>query len=184
MPISVVLVLAGCSDKSDSAAAEAEVGLIQLVDPLDEPEHYCFDVTGRGETLQLDSPAQAHTCKDLQVDDEWDDQWFRMNAPVLGMISVEEHARCVEAAGAVGGSELVFEDCDTTEALQSWDLTKDGRISPADTPALCWAVAEGKTGEPAGGVSHVRRDMTLETCTSVDAIYATWAVPGGSLGSL
>jgi hypothetical protein len=202
MPISVMLALAACSDdKSDSApVAEAdadtdadadsdtdtdpndEVGFIELVDPLDEPEHYCFDVVGQGKTLQLDSAAQVHTCKDPKVN-EWDDQWFRMNTPEVGMISLEKHARCVEAAGTAEGSEILFEDCDATEALQSWTATKDGRIGLADTPTLCWAVTEGKTGEPAGGVSNLHRGVALETCASVDAIYATWAVPGGSLGS-
>ncbi len=183
--------LAGCSDESDSAPTgeadadtdadtDGDAGFIQLVDPLDEPEQYCFDVPGQGETIQLDNPAQAHTCKDPKVND-WDDQWFRMDTPDVGMVSLEKHTRCVEAAGVSEGSELRFEDCDTTETLQVWKLT-DGRVSLADTPTLCWAVTEGKTGEPAGGVSNLRRDVTLQTCASVDAIYATWALPGGSLG--
>jgi hypothetical protein len=186
MRISVMLAvpllpLAGCSDDSAPVAGD-EVGFIQLVDPLDEPEHYCFDVSGQGETLQLDDPAQAHTCKDPEVD-EWDDQWFRMNSPEVGMITLEEHDRCVQAAGTVGGSEILFEDCDPSEALQWWELTTPGLVCWAETPRLCWAVRGGKRGEPGGGDSNLRRDVTLETCTSVDAIYATWAVPGGSLGS-
>jgi hypothetical protein len=171
------------TDSDTDPEPNTEVGLVQLVDPLDEPEYYCFDVTGQGKTIQLDSPAQAHTCKDPKVN-PYDDQWFRMNTPALGMIRLEKHARCVEATGASEGSELLFVDCDTTEALQSWQFTKEGRISLADTPTLCWAVTEGKEGEPTGGPSHLRRDLTLEPCASVDASYATWAVPGGSLGSL
>ena len=176
-----VVLPAGCSDESDSAPV-GEAGFIVLVDPLDEPEQYCFDVPGQGETLQLDNPAQAHTCKDPKVN-EWDDQWFRMDTPEVGMISLDQHARCVEASGASEGSEILFDDCDTMETLQSWHPTNDGRVSLADTPTLCWAVTEGTTGEPAGGASNLRRDVTLQTCASVDAIYATWAVPGGSLGS-
>lgn len=43
--------------------------LIQLVDPLDEPEFYCVDVPGFQDNLRTDRPLQAHTCKPGAADE-------------------------------------------------------------------------------------------------------------------
>ena len=38
-------------------------GLIQLIDPLDEPQFYCVDVPGFQNRVNLDAPLMAHTRK-------------------------------------------------------------------------------------------------------------------------
>lgn len=148
---------------------------VRLTDPLDEPEFYCADVPGHAKTIQLDAAMQAHTCKDTADDD----QEFRTNYPVVGQIYLEDYALCVEAGAATAGSQLFTVDCDGDEALQQWKDLLGGKIALADSE-LCWAVSAGK-GEVAGGVSNLKRDLTLESCSG-DGSLLEWTMAGGSVG--
>jgi len=66
-----------------SSELASTAGLIQLQNPLDEPEFYCVDVPGAGLSLNLQSALQAHTCKLTAAEDEtftfnypsWDCHW-------------------------------------------------------------------------------------------------------------
>ena len=44
-------------------------GLIQLIDPLDEPQFYCVDVPGFRSRVNLDAPLMAHTCEPGAADE-------------------------------------------------------------------------------------------------------------------
>ncbi len=46
-----------------SASALGAPALLRTVAPLDEPRGYCVDIAGFRESLRLDDPLQAHTCK-------------------------------------------------------------------------------------------------------------------------
>ena len=39
------------------------MGLLRTAQALDEARGYCLDIAGFGESLRLDDPLQAHTCK-------------------------------------------------------------------------------------------------------------------------
>ena len=51
--------------------------MIQLRDPLDEPEYYCVDVPGFGRSLNLEGALTAHTCKPNA-----DDELFIYRSPI------------------------------------------------------------------------------------------------------
>ncbi|MCY4583893.1 MAG: RICIN domain-containing protein [Chloroflexi bacterium] len=142
--------------------------LVMLADPLDEPEFYCVDVAGFGANLNVNAPLQAHTCKPGA-----DDEMFAFNRPAEGQIYLVEHDRCIQADGA----SLYVRPC-SESPLQRFAYGGDGTLSTGDG-GLCLAVAGGD-GEPAGGRSHVRRDLLLLPCNEVAPALSQWVFPGPS----
>ena len=148
--------------------AQAE-GLVELVDPLDEPERYCVDVPGWGNRLNLNAALMAHTCKPGAAD-----ELFTINQPAAGQLYMRAYDRCVVAESDRAGAEVFLKPCDSS-ALQRFSFESDGRIRLA-TGSVCLVVAKG-AGEPTGGPSHLRRDLTLESCESVEASRSRWKLP-------
>jgi hypothetical protein len=150
------------------AAAETLVQ-VRLVDPLDEPEFYCLDLSGWGEHLKLDDPLQAHTCKTRGGDDQ-------MFAIKDGKILVGETDRCLQVAvssgKALAGSALLARTC-SDSAMQAFTFEEDGRISVTGSD-LC--VAAGDESTDASGPSHVWRVLSVERCDSVATELMTWQV--------
>ncbi len=139
-----------------------------LADPLDEPEFYCVDVAGFGASLGLDRPLQAHTCKPGA-----DDEMFAFNRPSEGQLYLVEHDRCMEA----DGTSLYVRPC-SGSPLQRFAYGDDGTLRSADGD-VCLAVAGGD-GEPAGGRSHVRRDLLMRPCSEAEPALSQWLFPGPS----
>ncbi len=159
------------SGESD-APADAVSGLIELDDPLDEPELYCIDVAGFGESIDLESALRAHTCTGNE------DQVFTVNAPGEGQISLDAFDRCIEAEDPTEGAQLLVESCSDT-SLQRFTYTDAHEIRLSEASDLCLAVAD-EPGEPTGGPSHVVRDLALESCDQTDASLARWT-PGSEI---
>ncbi len=164
------------TDKSPSGQALSELastaGLIQLQDPLDEPEYYCVDVPGAGLSLNLQGALQAHTCKLSAAEDET----FTFNYPSVGQIYMEAYQLCVEADSVAAGAELRLQEC--TDQPRQRFVYKGGQIRLRDAGAetLCLAIAQG-AGTPTGGPSHLRRDLRLRPCGEVEAALSEWEIP-------
>ena len=146
--------------------------LVQLINPLDEPEFYCVDVPGFGSSLRLDAALMAHTCKPGA-----DDEIFAVNRPGPGQLSMPAYDLCMEADGTESPAELLLRAC-SDSAMQRFELDEDGALTLAGT-GLCLAVAPGE-GEPTGGPSHVRRDLTLLDCGEAEPTLRQWSLPGPS----
>jgi hypothetical protein len=160
-PDSPVLLLTGGGDVAT---------LLQLIDPLDEPDFYCVDVPGFGAGLDLAAALSAHTCKPGA-----DDEMFRPGEPLAGNLQMPAYRLCLEAAAAAPGSELFLMEC-SDSALQQFSLAGNGALRLAETP-LCLTIAPG-AGEPTGGPSHLRRDLALEDCGAAPANRRSWQMPG------
>ncbi len=139
-----------------------------LRDPLDEPEFYCVDVAGFGNNLNLNSPLQAHTCKPGA-----DDELFIFNHPTPGQFYMDAYAVCLEAAEG-----LLYVRACSESPNQRFVLSDDGAIRLGDSD-LCLAVKSGD-GQPAGGRSHVRRDLLLQSCADAEQSLTRWSLPGPS----
>ena len=146
--------------------------LIQLIDLLDEPESYCVDVRGFGSSLDTERSLQAHTCKPGA-----DDELFLFDRPGEGQISMPAYDLCMES-----GEESVYVRACTDSPAQRFEAGEDGTLRTGDG-ALCLAVAPGD-GEPAGGQSHLRRDLLLVDCTEGQRHLARWKMPGNSPSAL
>ena len=144
-------------------------GLIQLVDPLDEPESYCVDVPGWGNRLNLNAALMAHTCKPGAAD-----ELFTINHPSDGQLYMRAYDRCAAAESDRAGSEVFLKPCESSP-LQRFSFESDGRIRLA-SGSVCLVVAGG-SGQPTGGPSHLRRDLTLELCESVEELRSKWKLP-------
>ena len=180
----VVLLFAavsGAAQTTQDGGAEPEEPpsptLIQLVDPLDEPEFYCVDVPGFRASLNLEGALTAHTCKPAA-----DDELFTVGHPLAGNLYMPAYDRCVEADGAADGAELYLKAC-ADEPRQRFILTDDDQLrldaaegSAAET-AYCLAVEPGE-GQPTGGPSHLRRDLLLTRCADADPGLTRWSFPG------
>ena len=145
---------------------------IQLTDPLDEPEYYCWDVPGAGPNVLLQSALHVHTCKPLTAAA---DELFTINHPSQGQIYMPAYDLCVEAEGAQNGSSLRLEPC-SDSPLQLFtvdhDVIRQGGVGQG---GLCLAVAPGP-GIPTGGPSHLRKGLTLEDCQAIEHALNRWSV--------
>ena len=144
--------------------------LVMLADPLDEPEFYCVDVAGFGASLNVNGPLQAHTCKPGA-----DDEMFAFNRPSEGQLYLVEHNRCIEA----DGTSLYVRPC--SESPMQRFTYGDGTLR-LDGDGTCLAVAGGG-GEPAGGRSHVRRDLLMQPCLEAEPAMSQWVFPGPNPGA-
>jgi triacylglycerol lipase len=156
VPVIAVALLAGLP-----APGYADAGLLRTIQALDEPRGYCLDIRGEGESLRLDQPLQAHTCK---YGATLDDQRFERTAD--GAVRATAYNRCLAAASLAPGAQLVLQAC-STGATQRWSMAW-GRLSPTSRADLCVTIA-GDKGEPAGTpvlISPVyhRRDAVLDRC--------------------
>ena len=142
--------------------------LIKLVDPLDEPEFYCVDVVGHRTGVRLDRALQAHTCKP-----GFEDELFVFHTPDAGQLYMRAYDLCLEAR-----DNLVYLEPCSGSAMQRFDFGDDGTLRPAGTD-VCLAVEAG-SGQQAGGVSHVRRDLLFTPCDTVGAGVSRWVMPGPS----
>ena len=142
--------------------------LIKLADPLDEPEFYCVDVVGHRSGVRLDRALHAHTCKPGA-----EDELFVFDTPDAGQLYMRAYDLCLEAR-----DNLVYLEPCPGSAMQRFDFGEDGTLRPEGTD-LCLAVEAG-SGQQAGGVSHVRRDLLLVPCNSVEASLSRWTMPGPS----
>ena len=142
--------------------------LVMLEDPLDEPEFYCVDVAGFGANLNVNSPLQAHTCKPGA-----DDEMFAFDTPSQGKLYLFGHDLCPEADGGSVYVRLCSES-----PLQRFVYGEDKTIR-VEGEDVCLAV-EGGDGQPAGGRSHLRRDLLLASCADVEPSLSQWVFPGRS----
>ena len=130
-----------------------------LKDPLDEPKFYCVGVAGFGASLNISSSLQAHTCKPGA-----DDEMFAFNTPSQGKLYLVEHDRCLEA----DGGSVYVRSC-SESPLQRFAYGEDMTIR-----------VEGEDGQPAGGRSHLRRDLLLDSCAEVEPSLSRLVFPGPS----
>ena len=100
---------------------------------------------------------------------------FSRDHPTEGQFYMEAYALCVEAEGAQTGSSLHLHPC-SDSPLQLFALYKDLiRLGDGTQSGLCLAVAPG-SGIPTGGPSHLRRELTLEVCETIDPTLTGWSV--------
>ncbi len=143
---------------------------IQLTDPLDEPQFYCLDVPGSGTAVRLQAALQAHTCKQIETAE---DELFAFDFPNDGQIYMEEYDVCVEADAPVAGSELFFRPC-SDSPNQIFTVDEDIIfLGDGIQDGLCVSVEPGP-GIATGGPSHLRRDVTLESCDSIAPSISRW----------
>ena len=152
--------------------AQAKPTLVQLADPLDEPEFYCVDVPGFGANLNVEAALMAHTCKPGA-----DDEIFVVGQPAPGNLSMPAYNRCMEAEGAEPQAQLHLQEC-SDAAMQQFAFDADGALILSGTD-LCVAVSP-EDGEPTGGPSHVRRDLLLLDCADATPALSRWVFPGPS----
>ncbi len=149
-----------------TAGAVSGDTLIQLIDPLDEPEFYCVDIRGFGSSLETGSSLQAHTCKPGAAD-----KLFRFNYPGPGQFQMPAYELCLEAEAGLAYTR----DC-TGELVQQFKHGADGTIRTAAGNS-CLSV-DPSEGEPTGGRSHLRRDLQFLPCAAAERQLSRWSLPG------
>lgn len=161
----VGLVLVASSVYAADDAAKGD--FVRLIDALDEPEFYCFDLAGWGDHLQLDDPLQTHTCKNRGAGDQ---KFYFAD----GRLKVAGFDRCVQVAGSSGvtlaGSAVIARAC-SDNALQKLSLNDAGHIRVGDS-GFC--LGAGKDSTEASGPSHLWRTLTVLNCDTAPGNLVIW----------
>ena len=126
-----------------------------------------MDVPGFRDSLRTDRPLQAHTCKPNAAD-----ELFLADQPETGQFLMPAYDLCMTAEEG----QVYTRPCAALPA-QQFVHRDDLTIGPAGED-LCLSVAGGN-GEPAGGRSHLRRDLRLMPCSAVEPALSRWILPGG-----
>ena len=175
--VGLIFVLAvACGDAGrdapilDSSSIPANV-LIHLVDPLDDPEHYCIDVVGIDNNVAINSPLHAHSCKSVRNLD----QLFTVDRPEVGQLYMETYIKCLQPDAAEAGSSLYLRRC-SESPLQRFDLLADGSIRPTvdGSESLCVAVAPGER-QLLGNQRDLRRDLSIAACDATEPNLMRWS---------
>lgn len=162
------LILAMLATFSLMAQENMQGDYIRLIDPLDEPEFYCFDLTGWQASLALDDPLQAHTCKE-----NGPDQMFAFDGDHIQVIGYD---RCLQASGSSGttlpGATILARDCSDSSTLQAFELDNAGKMHIKESG---YCVGAGITSGEAAGPSHVWRALMVVECDADDSL-STWQI--------
>ena len=102
-------------------ARPKNIGQFRLKDRLDDPQGYCIDVPGFGNSIQLDNILQAHTCES----GDWDQRFAYLKHYAFGYlvnrIVLVDYDRCVVALKQAIGAGLTTVECDgDSDHLQSF----------------------------------------------------------------
>lgn len=169
----VLVVACGGGGQSGTASVESqstpENVLIRLVEPLDDPGHYCIDVAGFGASVRLQSPLQAHTCK---PNDNRDMQF--MFKPLTEQLYAEEYNLCMQPETPTAGSDIYLTECLSTP-LQKFENRADGtiRLAEGGAESFCIGVVEGE-GRVINPI-HKRRGLVVHTCEGTESSLITWS---------
>ena len=162
----VFLVLFGQQSMAQNASGQQ----IMLVDALDEPEFYCFDLTGFGDHLALEDPIQAHSCK---LPERGPDQMFSFDGDQIQVVGYD---RCLQASGTgdttLPGASILARECSDTAKVQRFELDDSGKLYVKDT-GFCIGVSASST--PARGPSHLWRALFVMECDG-DESLSTWQI--------
>jgi hypothetical protein len=166
--VSLILGVGLIAASSLTAQESTQGDYIKLIDPLDEPEFYCFDLTGWRASLALDDPLQAHTCKE-----NGPDQMFAFEGDRIEVVGYD---RCLQASGSSGttlaGATILARECSDTSTLQGFELDAAGKLHIKET-GLC--VGVGTSSGEASGPSHVWRALVVADCDLDDSL-STWQI--------
>lgn len=161
----------------DIKTSDFKGGNIQLKDPLDEDEYYCFDVFGFGANAQTVEPLSVHTCKP----EGWRDATFQMDYPKPGQIYLPAYDLCAQATRIERGAHIMLETCSDTP-LQQFIYRADGTLEMLPRhgrDAFC-VVVHPADGIATGGPSHLRREVYIYNCDRIDAALKQWVLPSGA----
>tara|TARA_B100000674_G_scaffold17650_1_gene12597 strand:- start:17 stop:571 length:555 start_codon:yes stop_codon:yes gene_type:complete len=176
---SASLVLSSCNDKvskEDDFMNYNEAGLaeIYLVDPLDEPRGFCFDIRGYKESADIKKGLQAHTCYSYQGNIAVD-QGFSVEKISVGEFYIPNFEVCIEAENTNPSSALKLESC-SKGGLQKFVINENGSISLENNKNLCVTISSERSREGGGGnPPHLIRNLNLENCNLINLKYQTWA---------
>jgi cytochrome c oxidase subunit 2 len=174
-----VAAIAVCLVSFSTAAAEDFVGgNFQLRAFLDEPEGYCMDIFGYGTRANIGEPLSVHTCKP----EGWRDATFTVDYPDKGQIYAPAYDRCAELTQVERGGHLFLKPC-SESPLQRFFYRDDQKIEVQSGPGprYCMVVHPGD-GIATGGPSHVRREVLLLACDTLEPQFAQWRLPDGATG--
>ena len=155
----------------------AEPVEVYLLNPIDAVlNHYCLDVNGPPQGMQLTTPLQAHTCYSYQGD-LTADQAMDSEDIAEGKLRILSVDMCAELDGNEPGASVTLKEC-SDAAEQSFELRDNGQISPTAYPELC--LTTGPTswfgGQPGALNQNQARTLHLQRCGDEAIIYQRWGI--------
>ncbi len=146
-----------------STAFAATMVEVTLIDKLDEPRGFCFDLTGVGAEALPENGLQTVSCSSSQGQLAGD-QAFDGDLIPAGTFRLIEHDVCMTLTGTSAGSTFALEPCDGGE-LQQFTHRANGRVVAAAAPGNCVTAGEGPSQQgQSGDPVTLIRDLTLQVC--------------------
>ena len=161
---------------SGATAQDLVGGNFRLKAPLDEPQEYCLDVFGFGTHANIEEPLSAHTCKTPG----WRDASFVVDHPDIGQIYAPAYYLCAELSQVERGGHLFLKPC-SDSPLQRFFYREDQKIEVQTGPGPRYCiVVHPADGIATGGPSHVRREVMMLACDTLEPQFAQWSLPDGA----
>lgn len=159
-----------------SANLSAEDVEVYLSDPIDGIlNHYCIDVNGPPQGMQLESPLQAHTCYSY-LGELTDDQRMDSEDIANDKFRIASVDMCAQLDGNEPGATVTLKDCSEIDE-QKFELRANGQISPTSYPELC--LTTGSTSWLGGTVEapneNLARTLHLQRCGDEGLRYQRWS---------
>ena len=158
----------------DTPKVPSEAPYIVLSENHDEPNGYgfCIDTYGPGQSDLL----QTHSCKPPSEGEprsyEGHDTRFEYNAETMQVVSYPFEGFCMQALVAVGKSEFALLECSDHPRQKFIYNDADQTLRLNEDQESCVVVVSETV--PAG--PWVKRPLSLETCSEVDASLKQWSV--------
>ena len=158
-----------------SAAVAATMVEVTLVDKLDEPRGFCFDLVGVQDEALPENGLQTVSCSS-SGGQLAGDQAFDGDLIPEGTFRLIEHDVCMTLTDTSAGSTFALEPCDGSDR-QRFEHRANGRVVAAAAPGNCVTAGEGPSQEGQGGdpVTLIR-DLTLQVCDASRDARQQWRV--------
>ena len=154
-------------------AMAGDLAEVQLLDSLDEPRRFCFDLVGYKSRARPERGLQAHTCYSYQGSVAVDQGFDRARA-LQGEFYLPHFDVCVTAASRQPDARLTLAVCNRA-GEQKFTLHGSGEITPAADRTLCVTAASGDSREGGGGDPvHLIRALSLQPCARSREPYQRW----------
>lgn len=162
--------------------AQTEQGiLLQLVDNLDEPRGICIDIAGFRDSIDLNVPVQAHTCKPNP--ERREDGLFIVEPGTTTRFRNPTYDVCLDVLNGEERGSIFVRPCSSAES-QQFIVNERGEVRPVPNPETCMSVSPSQSHpavfagtEVKPGVTFVARTMSLASCKYVNKRFKVWALP-------
>lgn len=155
-----------------SSAKNVEVYLLDRIDGF--LNHFCIDVNGPPQNMQLDTPLQTHTCYSYKGE-LTPDQVMSEDDIANEKIRITSVSLCAQLDGPDPGATVSLTECKDVDE-QGFQFKDNGQFVSTQYPHLC--LTAGPTSSFGGPIDNPNenqaRTLTMQRCDDEAKRYQRW----------